>query len=88
MECFCFDNQTLQAGEEKEMPLRFVVSPGLPEDIKTLTLSYTFMNTNRDAIRQGGEPLQLFPATGAVDSPGEMNSLALTMKTSTGGHQR
>ena len=29
-ECFCFKQQTLRAGEGKEMPLRFVIDPGLP----------------------------------------------------------
>jgi len=41
-ECFCFTEQALQAGESKEMPVRFIVSPDLPKEIKTLTLSYTF----------------------------------------------
>jgi cytochrome c oxidase assembly protein subunit 11 len=43
MECFCFTQQTLAGGEEKEMPLRFIVSPDLPQDISSLTLSYNFM---------------------------------------------
>lgn len=42
IECFCFVNQTLNAGEMKEMPLRFFVSPDLPDDVKELTLSYAF----------------------------------------------
>lgn len=41
-ECFCFTEQALQAGESKDMPVRFIVSPDLPKEIKTLTLSYTF----------------------------------------------
>lgn len=41
-ECFCFTRQTLEAGEGKEMPLRFVVDPALPENVRTVTLSYTF----------------------------------------------
>ncbi|MCP4272426.1 MAG: cytochrome c oxidase assembly protein [Gammaproteobacteria bacterium] len=47
-ECFCFSQQTLLAEEEKEMGLRFMVDADLPEDIEVLTLSYTFMNTERD----------------------------------------
>lgn len=42
IECFCFVKQSLNAGESKEMPLRFFVSPELPEDVKELTLSYSF----------------------------------------------
>ncbi len=43
-ECFCFTQQTLQAGEAKLMPVRFIVDPALPADVTTLTLSYTFYN--------------------------------------------
>jgi cytochrome c oxidase assembly protein subunit 11 len=48
IECFCFETQTLQAGESKDMGLQFVIDQDLPEDIHTLTLSYTIMDTNRD----------------------------------------
>ena len=41
-ECFCFTQQTLAAGEAKEMPIRFVVDPALPEDVVRISLSYTF----------------------------------------------
>jgi cytochrome c oxidase assembly protein subunit 11 len=40
--CFCFSNQTLQAGEVREMPVRFRVSPDAPRYIDTVSLSYTF----------------------------------------------
>ncbi len=43
-ECFCFTEQTLQAGETKAMPVRFVVEHDLPRDIRTVTLSYAFFN--------------------------------------------
>jgi cytochrome c oxidase assembly protein subunit 11 len=46
IECFCFNKQTLQAGEVKDMPIRFFVSPDLPKDIKTVTLSYAFYKSN------------------------------------------
>ncbi len=42
IECFCFVDQALEPGEEKEMPLRFFVSPELPEDVTEMTLSYAF----------------------------------------------
>jgi cytochrome c oxidase assembly protein subunit 11 len=41
-ECFCFTQQTLAAGETREMPIRFVVDPELPENVGTISLSYTF----------------------------------------------
>ncbi len=40
--CFCFSNQTLAAGEERVMPVVFLVSPRVPQDMTTITLSYTF----------------------------------------------
>lgn len=41
-ECFCFTAQTLAAGETRDMPVRFIIDPSLPADVKTITLSYTF----------------------------------------------
>ena len=43
LECFCFTRQTLEGNERVEMPLRFMVSPDLPAEIRSLTLSYSFM---------------------------------------------
>ena len=42
IECFCFDQQTLQPGESRQMPVVFVVDPELPRDINAITLSFTF----------------------------------------------
>jgi len=42
LECFCFSQQTLAAGETRRMPVTFVVDPALPRDVNTITLSYTF----------------------------------------------
>ncbi len=39
IECFCFTEQTLQGGETRDMPVRFIVDPDLPADVKTITLS-------------------------------------------------
>ncbi|MFT4925726.1 MAG: cytochrome c oxidase assembly protein subunit 11 [Phenylobacterium sp.] len=41
IECFCFNRQPLAAGKETLMPLTFYVDADLPNDIETLTLSYT-----------------------------------------------
>jgi cytochrome c oxidase assembly protein subunit 11 len=45
-ECFCFTEQLLGPGEERAMPVRFVVDPALPDKMQTLTLSYTFYNND------------------------------------------
>jgi cytochrome c oxidase assembly protein subunit 11 len=49
--CFCFNQQKLAPGESADLSLRFVLSPDLPEKYKTVTLSYTFMDTNRDKLK-------------------------------------
>ncbi len=42
-ECFCFNAQTLKAGESVEYPMIFYIDPSMP-DIPRLTLSYTMFN--------------------------------------------
>lgn len=42
VECFCFQQYTLEPGEKKEWPVAFVIDPKLSKDVKTITLSYTF----------------------------------------------
>ena len=52
-ECFCFTAQTLLAGESREMPVRFIVDPDLPADVKTITLSYTFYKNDAMTAQLG-----------------------------------
>lgn len=42
VECFCFNQQTLGPNEAKQMPVVFYIDPGLPKNVQTITLSYTF----------------------------------------------
>ena len=42
VECFCFQQYTLEAGEKKSWPVAFVIDPKLSKDVTTITLSYTF----------------------------------------------
>lgn len=50
-ECFCFTEQLLHPGEERPMPVRFVIDPALPREITTVTLSYTFFNNEHATAR-------------------------------------
>ena len=69
-ECFCFTQQTLAAGEYKEMPLRFVVDPALPKDVSSVALSYTFYRMEGGEIQldNGLEKITLGPVTVGSDS--------------------
>lgn len=42
VECFCFNQYTLEPGEKKSWPVAFVIDPKLSKDVTTITLSYTF----------------------------------------------
>tara|TARA_B100000700_G_scaffold154466_1_gene171431 strand:+ start:2225 stop:2746 length:522 start_codon:yes stop_codon:yes gene_type:complete len=56
IECFCFTEQRLEAGSEVDMPVSFFVDPAITEDpnlndVKAITLSYTFYETKADPDR-------------------------------------
>ena len=51
LDCFCFTQQTLAPGEVKRMPVVFVVERDLPQDVNTVTLSYTFFEVEGKAPR-------------------------------------
>ena len=42
LECFCFQQYTLEPGEKKQWPVAFIIDPRLSKDVTTITLSYTF----------------------------------------------
>lgn len=61
MKCFCFDEQTLEAGETMDFPVVFYVDPDLAKDrtlesLSSITLSYTYFasrNGSPIASREG-----------------------------------
>jgi cytochrome c oxidase assembly protein subunit 11 len=58
-ECFCFTEQLLKAGEEKIMPVVFIVDPAIDEDVHEISLSYTFF------IQPGSEDAKVTSETHA-----------------------
>ncbi|UIJ71150.1 cytochrome c oxidase assembly protein [Aurantimonas sp. HBX-1] len=69
--CFCFDNQTLQPGEEIDMPVVFYVDPDIVESEelrngRAITLSYTFFPQDG-----GPEPVAAAPEGGATGAPSD-----------------
>lgn len=50
VECFCFKQQTLGPNEARQMPVVFFVDPKLPQNVKTITLSYTFFEVGGNTV--------------------------------------
>ncbi|MEO8855773.1 MAG: cytochrome c oxidase assembly protein [Burkholderiaceae bacterium] len=64
LECFCFNQYTLEPGEKKTWPVVFVIDPKLSRDVKTITLSYTFFEVGAPVPPAPGSTaaLKLVPA--------------------------
>lgn len=74
LECFCFTEQTLAAGQTVDMPVSFFIDPDMAEDVNakevhTVTLSYTFFPVKRDGDNlriSEGRPVTTKPAKAVV----------------------
>ena len=72
IQCFCFNEERLGAGETARMPVTFFVDPKIAEDPDTadvheITLSYTFFQSQASRGRSGSGAL--FRAGAAPDAP-------------------
>ena len=47
-ECFCFEQQFLEAGESITIPVKFIIDPELPNDISSLALGYTLFDVTEE----------------------------------------
>ncbi|TNY24440.1 cytochrome c oxidase assembly protein COX11 [Rhodotorula diobovata] len=68
VECFCFEEQRLLAGEEVDLPVFFFIDRDFVDDpnmkdIREVTLSYTFFRARRDSFGN------LVPAEGPLAVP-------------------
>jgi len=53
LECFCFDDQTIAAGETRQFPVQYFISPEMAgnrevDGVEEITLSYTFYPVAED----------------------------------------
>ncbi len=60
VECFCFTEQRLAPGKSIDMPVSFYIDPAILkdrnlDDVKTITLSYTFYRAEDDGKKPVGE---------------------------------
>jgi cytochrome c oxidase assembly protein subunit 11 len=74
IQCFCFTEQTLAAGQTVDMPVSFYVDPAILndrglDDVDTITLSYTFFRAADDAARSEAE-VSAAPVSGAEGTGG------------------
>lgn len=62
IQCFCFTEQTLKAGQDVRMPVIYYVDPAILDDpaannIEEITLSYTFTETTESAAAATQKPI-------------------------------
>jgi cytochrome c oxidase assembly protein subunit 11 len=58
IQCFCFEEQKLKAGEHIDMPVFFFIDPEFlddpqMQDVSEITLSYTFFQAKHDSVAYG-----------------------------------
>ena len=70
LECFCFSKQVLKPNEVRQMPVQFMIEPGLPTDYDTVTISYTFFELgakNAEITASASEASRLKESSGKPD---------------------
>lgn len=67
IECFCFQEQVLEAGKTATLPVVFYIDPAMDKDpdmrdVQTITLSYTFFDRDASALDRAMEDFYNQPA--------------------------
>lgn len=50
IECFCFNQQKLKAGESKDMVMVFQIDRELPKEVRVITLAYTLFDATPQRV--------------------------------------
>ncbi len=74
IECFCFEEQVLEAGQSVNMPVLFFIDPAFAEDpaleeVTTITLSYTFYPLDSAALERAMEAFYNHSSSAKQASP-------------------
>lgn len=74
IQCFCFEEQKLKAGETVDMPVFFFIDPAFADDplmydVTEITLSYTFFNAKSNRSYLTREPPPITTPSETIDSP-------------------
>ncbi|KAL8953891.1 MAG: hypothetical protein Q9222_000265 [Ikaeria aurantiellina] len=83
IQCFCFEEQRLNAGETVDMPVFFFIDPDFVNDptmtkIDTVTLSYTFFSTF-DGLSVYGAQKLIHPVEARYDRNGNLTPMPMSM---------
>jgi len=71
LQCFCFEGQTIAAGETRKFPVQYFVAPEMATDaesrgVREITLSYTFYPTKDFDQAANGGSTPISQGSGAV----------------------